>query len=127
MLKIEVEMSIEEQIEHKKVQMIYLRKLLEREQEEIDVLELQKPPLLEEQFAKEKAAFKAGKRIAWRYPSDEWYLCLTEPSWVNTNEYKIVPNDEYQWVTISKVFEKMVAVKFTKCGLTGKETVEILK
>jgi hypothetical protein len=123
-------MSIEEQIEHKKVQMIYLRKLLELDQEEIDVLNLQKSPLLEEPFAKERAAFKTGELIAWRCVRDGillWKITLN-PNWHTANEYKIVPDDEETMLTISKLFGRdSVRVKFIKSGLNGEETAEVLE
>lgn len=49
---------------------------------------------LPEKWAAEKAAFAAGKKIEWKYPSrTEWITCTekTPPAWLNSLEYRVKP------------------------------------
>ena len=115
-------MSITEELEHKKVQAIYLRKLLENVNEEIDELENIDP------YAELRAAHAAGKRIFFINRLNKWVLC-ERPVFIDPIEkYKIVDDDETYICTYWNYFVKgNIKVKITKCGLTGDVTAEVVE
>ena len=114
-------MTTSEELDHKRVQAVYLRKLLENVNEEIAELENVDP------YAELKAAHAAGKRIACKVGASEWKIAM-EPKWrMNLWQYKIVEDDEeatkYFYFNDSVPHE----VRITKCALTGKISAEVVE
>lgn len=112
-------MSITEELEHKKVQAVYLRRLLEHVNAEIKQLEHieQVDP-----YAELKAAHAAGKRIAWSRGDRKWEITIA-PEWNPVYQYKIVDDETFE--VNSVIFGKYRTVKYTKCALTGKITAQV--
>lgn len=83
-------MSITEELDHKRVQAAYLRKLLKCVNEEIAELET---PF--DSYSELKLAHASGKRIAVinRRYREEWNIC-DDPKWYAFCDYKIVEDDE---------------------------------
>ncbi len=115
-------MSITEELEHKKVQAVYLRKLLENVNEEIAELETPVDP-----YAEIKAAHAAGKRIAIKTGRGDRLVLVPNPDWGGIlHKYKILDDDEeatkYFYFNDSVPHE----VRVTKCALTGNITAVVL-
>jgi len=118
-------MNKEEELTHLHTQAIYLRKLLEQVKSEI--AELEKP----DEYDELKAAHATGKRIArkHKYMSCQlWVICEVEPAWSYNYDYKIVEDDEMDNIVIHlQKLNQRVEVRFTKSGLTGEITAEVVK
>jgi len=117
-------MNMSEELDHKRVQAVYLRKLLDLVYEEIAELETPVDP-----YAALKAAHAAGKRIAIKSicRGESTYVLANRPKWDGiVNDYKIIEDDE----TATKYFYFNDSVpreiKVTKCALTGNVTAEVL-
>jgi len=118
-------MNKEEELTHLHTQAIYLRKLLENVKSEI--AELTKP----DEYAELKAAYAAGKRIARKHKDHSvqfWVICVEEPAWSYNYDYKIIEDDEIDNIVIHlQKLNQRVEVRFTKSGLTGETTAEVIK
>ena len=81
-------------------------------------------------FAGLKAAHAAGKRIAVlsNVRGIKKYKFLEVPQWDGiVKDYKIVEDDEIDKLTIHlQKLNQRVEVRFTKCGLTGNITAEVV-
>lgn len=112
-------MSISEQLDHKRLQAVYLCKLLETVNEEIAELEQSDP------YAELKAAHAAGKRIAVKGMRS--YIFVHRPVWdAPIEHYKIVEDDETYYCQPHSPFG-VLKTTFTKCALTGKVTAEVVE
>lgn len=111
-------MTKSEELDHKRVQAVYLRKLLECLNEDIAELEQVDP------YAELKTAHAAGKRIAFKNWNNEW-IYWSDQNWSSPAEdYKIAEDDETFEVN-SVIFGKYRTVKYTQCALTGNISAEV--
>lgn len=119
-------MSRDEELSHIEKHNIYLRKIIEVNNERIAELSVKVDP-----YQIYRDALANGKRVARkRYDNHIWEIWETcnNPEWVEWCSYKIVEDDEVIEITISCLFgEKFKPVKFTKCALTGKITAEVIE
>jgi hypothetical protein len=114
-------MTKEEELTHLETHAIHLRKVLELTNERIAELTI---PV--DKFAEQKAAFKAGKRIAWRFDGEYFWEITPRPSWDISFEYKSFDDDEKDNIEIA-MFGTFFRAEFTKCALTGKITAEVVQ
>lgn len=119
-------MSNEEQIERKQIQVTSLKQLISGLEQEI--WDLQHPQV--DPYAELKAAHAAGKRIAIKSicRGESTYILANRPMWDGiVKDYKIVEDDEIDKLTIHlQKLNQRVEVRFTKCGLTGNITAEVV-
>jgi hypothetical protein len=113
-------MTTTEELSHKKVQAIYLRKLLENVNEEISALENADP------YAELKAANAAGKRIAFFDDRYKEFSIVGDPTFCHAaKKYKIVEDDEEVIMHVLTGFGD-VMTKYTRSALTGKIAAEVV-
>jgi hypothetical protein len=126
-------MTKEEELLHLETHAIHLCKVLQITNERIEDLTntngtSANGSSANEIFAKEKAAFKAGKRIAWRVDVECDWEIISRPNWDKCFQYKIVEDDIYYtgYYIVPGIYSS-VKTKYTKCALTGKITAEVLQ
>lgn len=81
-------------------------------------------------YAELKAAHAAGKRIAIKSicRGESTYILANRPMWDGfVKDYKIIEDDEIDKLIIHlQKLNQRVEVRFTKCGLTGNITAEVV-
>ena len=116
-------MTTSEELDQKRVQAVYLQKLLNHVNEEIAELETTIDP-----YAELKDAHAAGKRIAVlnNVRGIKKYKFLEVPQWDGiVKDYKIV-DDDITFTGLCSFFSETIKIKLNKCALTGNITAEVV-